>query len=177
MPEQVNTETVVGGAVIAVAAAFLLYAVSATSSGVSGSGGYRLSAEFDNVEGVNVGTDVRLAGIKVGTVTGQTLNPESFQARLDLSIDSSVSLTEDTTAKITSEGLLGGRFVALEPGGAEAKLTDGAMITYTQGAVDIWSLISQAMFERAKPAQDQASEAPSAPAADGAQPPDIPEQQ
>ncbi len=155
MSEQVNTETVVGGAVIAIAAAFLLYAVSATSSGVSGSGGYSLSAEFDNVEGVNVGTDVRLAGIKVGTVTGQTLNPDSYQARLNLSIDSSVTLTEDTTAKITSEGLLGGRFVALEPGGADTKLTDGGVISYTQGAVDIWSLISSAMFDRAKPAESK----------------------
>jgi phospholipid/cholesterol/gamma-HCH transport system substrate-binding protein len=177
MSAQVNTETVVGGAVIAAAAAFLLYAISATSGGgVTGSGGYKLSAEFDNIEGINIGTDVRLAGIKVGTVSGQGLNPDSYQARLDLLIDNSVSLTEDTTAKIASEGLLGVRFVALEPGGADTKLADGGVISYTQGAVDIWSLISQAMFERAKPsAGEKSSDAPADDAekpVDGAEPPD-----
>lgn len=141
-------ETVVGGIVIAIAAGFFFYASNVSSDGGGFSGGYKVSAEFDNIEGINVGTDVRLAGIKVGTVVGQGLNPESYQAKVDMMIDSTVALADDTNAKITSEGLLGGKFIALDQGGSETKLADGDAISYTQGAVDIWSLISQAMFEK-----------------------------
>ncbi len=142
-----TVETLIGAAVIAIAAAFFIFAYTATGSG-GGTGGYRLSAEFDNAEGINVGTDVRMAGIKVGTVVAQSLNHENFQALITMTIDPALTLAEDTTAKVTAEGLLGAKFIALEPGGAEEKLAEGGMISYTQGAVDIWSLISQAMFEK-----------------------------
>jgi phospholipid/cholesterol/gamma-HCH transport system substrate-binding protein len=149
-----NAEILTGLAVIAGAIAFLVFALRTAGVGVTSSTGYTLSADFDNIEGVNVGTDVRLAGIKVGSITKQALDPQSYQARVDMRIDPSISLSDDTTAKVASEGLLGAKFVALEPGGSEVKLSDGGIITYTQGAVDIWSLISQAMFDRAKPAND-----------------------
>ena len=138
------------------------------------SAGYTITAEFDNVEGVNVGSDIRMAGIKIGTVTGQSLNPENFQALITMSIDPAVQLTDDTSAKATSEGLLGSKFISLEPGGSETKLAAGGVINYTQGAVDIWSLISQAMFDKsgAKPAETP--QAPSAPAAPAT--PEAPEQ-
>ena len=148
-------ETLIGAAVIVIAAAFFLFAYQ--SSGKSNaSGGYRLLAEFDNASGINVGTDVRMAGVKVGTVVGQTLNHQNFQAAITLLIDPAVQLTDDVTAKVTAEGLLGSNFISLEQGGSETKLADGGMIQYTQGAVDIWSLISQAMFEKsgAKTSED-----------------------
>jgi phospholipid/cholesterol/gamma-HCH transport system substrate-binding protein len=143
-------ETIVGAAVIAVAIGFFFYASKTAGVGGSVSGGYMVIAEFDNAEGINVGTDVRLAGIKIGTVTGQSLNAENFMARLELTLDPKVSLSDDTAAKVTSEGLLGGKFIAMEPGGSETKLAQGSMMTLTQGAVDIWSLISSAMFDKAK---------------------------
>lgn len=141
-----TVETLIGAAVVVIAAVFFLFAY--TASGEGNGGGYRVSAEFDNAEGINVGTDVRMAGVKIGTVVAQALNYESFQAVITMTIDPQLKLTEDTTAKVTAEGLLGSRFIALEPGGAEAMLADGGIITSTQGAVDIWSLISQAMFEK-----------------------------
>jgi phospholipid/cholesterol/gamma-HCH transport system substrate-binding protein len=148
-------ETVVGAAVIAVAAGFLFYATSATGIRGGPSGGYKVIAEFDNAQGLSVGTDVRLAGVKIGTVTAFALNPENNFARAELTIDKSVSLTDDTAAKITSEGLLGGNFIAMDPGGSDTKLADGSVMSVTQGTVDIWSLISQAMFDRSKaPAQE-----------------------
>jgi phospholipid/cholesterol/gamma-HCH transport system substrate-binding protein len=143
-------ETLVGAAVIAIAGAFFLYASQTVGSGGAVSGGYRVIAEFDNAEGVNVGTDVRLAGVKIGTVTGQSLNTENYMARIEMTLDPTVSLADDTAAKVTSEGLLGGKFISMDPGGSETKLADGSLMTVTQGAVDIWSLISQAMFERGK---------------------------
>ena len=118
-----------------------------TSGKGHASGAYRISAEFDNAEGVSVGTDVRVAGVKIGSVVDFTLNPENFQANVVMELDPKVKLTEDATAKVTAEGLLGSKFISLEQGGAETVLADGGVISNTQGAVDIWSLISQAMFE------------------------------
>lgn len=140
-------ETIIGAAVIAIAAAFFLFAYQ-TSGKATGGDGYRLTADFDNAEGINVGTDVRMAGVKVGTVVGQNLNYENYQASITMMIDSKLQLTDDATAKVTAEGLLGSRFITIEQGGSETKLADGGVISNTQGAVDIWSLISQAMFEK-----------------------------
>ena len=142
-----TVETIVGAAVIAAALAFLLFVYR--TAGVGGpTGGYHVLAQFDNIEGVSVGTDVRVAGIKVGSVIGQSLDAKSFQAHIDMLIQPQVLLSDDSSAKITSEGLLGAKFVSLEPGGSETKLANGGEITYTQGAVDMWSLISQAMFSK-----------------------------
>lgn len=140
-------ETLIGALVVAIAAVFFVFAYQTSGKGAA-TGGYRLTAEFDNAEGVNVGTDVRMAGVKVGTVLAMALNPENFQAAVTMAVDPKVVLTEDATAKVTAEGLLGSKFIALEQGGADEKLADGGMISNTQGAVDIWSLISQAMFDK-----------------------------
>jgi phospholipid/cholesterol/gamma-HCH transport system substrate-binding protein len=145
-----KVETLVGAAVIALALGFFFYASKTAGVGGSVTGGYTVIAEFDNAEGINVGTDVRLAGIKIGTVTAQSLNAENYMARVEMTLDPKVSLSDDTAAKVTSEGLLGGKFIAMEPGGSETKLAEGSMMTLTQGAVDIWSLISSAMFDKAK---------------------------
>lgn len=161
-------ETAIGALVILIAGLFFAFAYTTSGAGKA-SNGYRVTAEFDNVEGINVGSDVRMAGIKVGTVTASSLNPSNWQAVLTFTIDPNVKLAEDTTAKITSEGLLGSKFVALDAGGSETLLADGGTITYTQGAVDIWKLISEAMFSSAKakdsPAPAPAPAAPEAPAA------------
>jgi len=144
-----SVEAAIGALVIVVAAAFFAFAYATSGQG-SVRGGYTLIAEFDNIAGVNTGTDVRLAGIKIGTVIGEMLNSENYQARVTMTIDRSVKLSDDSTAKVTSEGLLGSNFIALEPGGSETILAEGGQITNTQGAVDIWTLISEAMFEGAK---------------------------
>jgi phospholipid/cholesterol/gamma-HCH transport system substrate-binding protein len=150
-------ETLIGAAVIVIAGLFFIFAYQASGKG-STAGGYNLVAEFDNAEGINVGTDVRMAGVKVGTVLAMTLNPENYQATVTVSVDPKLQLTEDATAKVTAEGLLGSKFISLEQGGAEEKLANGGMISNTQGAVDIWSLISQAMFDKtgSKPPETQA---------------------
>jgi phospholipid/cholesterol/gamma-HCH transport system substrate-binding protein len=156
-------ETLVGAIIIAAAIGFFSYAYTTAGLGSGSGSGYHVSAEFDNASGVAVGTDVRIAGIKVGTVTGQSLNPKSFQARIDMMISPTVSLADDTSAKIASEGLLGANFVSLEPGGADEKLKEGSVISYTQGAVDLWSLISQAMFSKSSKTGDAPAK-PDAPA-------------
>ncbi len=142
-------ETIVGAFVIAIAAGFLFFAYS--SSGLSrGQGGYKLVAEFESVDGINVGSDIRLAGIKIGSVVGQKLSPETFQATITMSIDKEIKLPDDSTARVTSEGLLGEKFISIEPGGSQDKLADGGTLQYTQGAIDLWGLVSKFMFSDKK---------------------------
>jgi phospholipid/cholesterol/gamma-HCH transport system substrate-binding protein len=138
-------ETAVGALVIAIALGFFVFMYSTTGVG-KGSGGYHLTAKFKNVEGINVGSDVRMSGIKIGSVTAQSLDSQSYDAILTFAVDPIIKLPDDSTAKITSEGLLGGKFIALEPGGSETLLSDGGTITYTQGALDLWALVSDYMF-------------------------------
>lgn len=132
-----------GAAVLAAAAAFLLYAVSA--SGVGGGRGYELTARFGQVGGLAPGADVRVAGVKVGSVRDVRLDSQTFLAKARLQLDPSVQLPADSTARIASDGLLGGAHVAIEPGAAEQSLVNGAEITNTQGAVDLFGLIGRAI--------------------------------
>jgi len=137
-------ETLVGAAVLVIATLFILYGYSVTEAD-SGEG-YALNAQFDRVDGLTVGSDVRMSGIKVGTVTALTLDPQSYYAIAKFSIAGEIELPEDTSAKITSEGLLGGNYVSLSPGGSEDMLAAGDEILYTQGSVDLIGLVSQALF-------------------------------
>lgn len=124
---------------------FLAYAYTTTDVGASTTS-YPLSASFDRIDGLTVGSDVRMSGIKVGTVTGQTLDTDTFLAKVELSIDKGIELPEDTSAKIASDGLLGGSYLSLDPGGSMDLLASGDEIEFTQGSIDIMSLIGQAIF-------------------------------
>ena len=137
-------ETLVGFGVIVVAAIFVFYGYSVTDS--SNSDGYVVSAEFDRVDGLTIGSDVRMSGIKVGTVTALSLDPQSYAANVSIVIGGDIDLPDDTSAKITSEGLLGGNYISLSAGGSEDMLSGGDEILYTQGSVDLIGLVSQALF-------------------------------
>ncbi|SIO11470.1 phospholipid/cholesterol/gamma-HCH transport system substrate-binding protein [Rhodovulum sp. ES.010] len=136
-----TTEVLTGGAVLAVALGFLVYAGNATGLGGGTAGQYELTASFRSAEGVSVGTDVRLAGVKVGTVTDLTLNPETFRADARFTVDDGVALPDDSAALVASEGLLGGTFVELVPGGSPFELEPGDEVLDTQGAVSLISLL------------------------------------
>jgi len=135
-------ETGVGAVVLAAAASFLIYALSAGA--VSGhGGGYELKARFGQVGALAQGADVRVSGVKVGTVSSIVLDPKTFLAEVRLSVDPTIKLPSDSTAKITSDGLLGGSHVAIEPGGASDDLKAGGEIENTQGSVDLFGLVGQ----------------------------------
>lgn len=139
-------EAVIGALVMALSIWFIIYAYNHTERGRSG-GGYELVAIFPSVQGINIGSDVRISGVKVGTVVAQDLDHKSFQAKLKLSVANDVKLPTDTSAKIASDGLLGGSFIALSPGGADDDLKPGEQIEHTQGTVDLLGLIGQAVFK------------------------------
>lgn len=135
-----RTEVTVGAAVVAVAAGFLLYASQFTGVS-SGGAGYPLTASFRSLEGVTVGTDVRLAGVKIGSVTGIALNPQTFRADTQFTIQNGIDLPDDSAVVISSEGLLGGNFVEILPGGSPFNLEEGAEIEDTQSAVSLVGLL------------------------------------
>ncbi len=134
------TEIATGAAVLAVAVGFFLYA--GQIAGISGQGGATsFWASFRSVEGIAVGTDVRLAGVKVGSVTGLELNPETFRADATFSVIEGIELPEDTAVVISTEGLLGGSFVELLPGGSPFNLEPGAEIEDTQSSISVVNLL------------------------------------
>ncbi|MCT8330584.1 outer membrane lipid asymmetry maintenance protein MlaD [Albidovulum sediminis] len=137
-----TAEVLTGAAVLAAALGFLVYA--GQGSGLAPTAGsYPLKASFRSVEGITVGTDVRLAGVKVGTVTSLSLNPQTFFADATISVKSDVLLPDDSAILISSEGLLGGSFVELQPGGSLENFAPGAEIEDTQGAVSVVNLLSK----------------------------------
>lgn len=139
---ETTTEVIVGAAVLAVAAAFLLYLTQAAGMG-GRAGSYPLHANFRSVEGVNVGTDIRLAGVSVGTVTGLSLNSDTYRADVELSIDEGIQIPDDSAAVVASEGLLGGTFVEIVPGGSMGFLASGATFESTQGAISVIQLLTK----------------------------------
>ncbi len=137
-------ELATGAVVLLVAAGFLAYALVNTGRGALG--GTRLSARFDNVGSVTAGSDVRVAGVKVGSVTGLRIDPQSFQAVLDFTVQTDLKLPTDSSAVISTGGLLGGAFVTLSPGGGDTILRDGQMITITQSASNLEDLLGKFIF-------------------------------
>ncbi len=138
------TEVLVGGAVLAAAVGFFLYAGQITGF-ESGGSSYGLTASFRSADGISVGTDVRLAGVRVGSVTGLALNPETFRADVDFSVSDGIAVPDDTQAVIASEGLLGGNFLELVPGGSAFNLAPGDEVYETQSAVSLTTLILRAV--------------------------------
>jgi phospholipid/cholesterol/gamma-HCH transport system substrate-binding protein len=143
-------ETVVGLVVLALAGTFLAYALDAGGAG-RGAGGYVLTARFDQAGGLAPGASVRVAGVKVGSVSAVTLDPKTYLAVARLELDPSVRLPADSTAKIGTDGLLGGAHVAIAPGGAPEDLKANGEIENTQGAVDLFGLIGQVIRPQPAP--------------------------
>jgi phospholipid/cholesterol/gamma-HCH transport system substrate-binding protein len=135
-----RAEVLAGGAVLAVAIGFLVFAAQGAGFTATGDS-YPLTASFRSVEGVQVGTDVRLAGVKVGSVTALTLNPQTFYADATITVQEGIVLPDDSTIAISSEGLLGGTFVEIMPGGSLDNIPPGGEILDTQGAVSLITLL------------------------------------
>ena len=144
MAQRSLTETLAGAVVLAVAAGFLGYAV--VNTGRASVGGYPLHARFDRIDGVNVGADVRIAGVKVGSITEATVDPKSFQADVSFTVQDAMHLPTDTSAEITTDGLLGGKYIALVPGGEDKTIPPGGRVTITQSSISLEQLVGKYIF-------------------------------
>ena len=135
-----RAEILAGAAVLAVALGFLVWA--GRGEGLTGNTGtYPLHAAFRSVEGISVGTDVRMAGVKIGAVTAIRLDPKTFFADTTIAIDQGIELPDDSAILVSAEGLLGGNYIEIMPGGSLENLAAGDEILDTQGAVSVLSLM------------------------------------
>jgi phospholipid/cholesterol/gamma-HCH transport system substrate-binding protein len=149
-------EIVIGAVVLLIAAGFLAYAIA--NSGRSTASGYTLYARFDHIDGLGIGNDVRVAGVKVGSVNQERIDPKSFQAIVGFSVRDDIKLPKDSAAIITSESLLGGKYLSLQPGGDEATLQPGQTVTITQGSISLEDLLGKYIFSTTgapKPGEQQ----------------------
>lgn len=134
-----TVETLIGAIVIAIAVIFVVYAYQTTGTAM---GGYELQAKMNRVDGIAVGTDVRLAGVKVGNVRALTLGPD-YLVTVHMDINKDVKVPDDSSLMVTSSGLLGSSYLAIAPGGSDKMLSAGGFIKNTQGALDMMGLINK----------------------------------
>lgn len=157
-------ETVLGAVVLFVAAFFLIF--SYKTANVSTGTGYRLVADFSGTGGLKPGDDVQISGVKIGSVSAVDLNPETYLARVTVMIEQDVKVPDDTAALISSESLMGGRYMALEPGGSDKMLGPDGRIPFTQAPQNLEQLLGQFIFsmqgDKAKNAAGDAADTASA---------------
>ena len=137
-------ETLLGAVVLAVALGFLTWAYGRSDAGDPG--GYTLRAKFDRIDGLDMGGDVRISGIKVGQVLAQELDPATYRAQIVFSVRNGIELPADSSAAIVSSGLLGGKYLSVVPGGDDRVLADGGEIKLTQSSVNLEDLIGRYIF-------------------------------
>jgi len=143
--KQNMVETILGAFVLVVAVLFFIYGVG-VGSPTAGSGTYSISAQFTDIGALNVGDDVKISGVPVGTVAAVNLDPLIYNADVTLAINDDIAVPYDTSARISSEGLLGGTYLALDVGGDSEMLVDGDAIAITQSAQNLEQLLGQFIF-------------------------------
>lgn len=136
-------ETVIGAAVLAVAGGFLVYAANTADIGFSG-GGYEVTSEFRKIEGLNVGGDVQISGVKVGTISGIDLNTERYRPIVAMTLRQDVKVPEDSLVEISSEGLLGSNYLNIVPGASDFMIEPGGELE-SEPYVSLVDLIKIAM--------------------------------
>lgn len=137
-------EIIVGTFVLLCATFFFFSSFNSTKTTTSG--GYNLIAKFDNADGIASGSDVKISGVKVGTVISQSLDAKNFRATLKINLNQEVQLPSDSSAKISSEGLLGSKYLSISPGGDDENLKDGEEIQFTQSSVNFEDLLGKFIF-------------------------------
>lgn len=137
-------ETVMGAVVLAIAIGFLAFVYNQSS--IKEVDGYIIKASFDDLSGIAAGSQVRIGGVKVGVVESLDLDPKTFLANAHMTIQNDVKLPKDSSAAVVSNGLLGEKFIKLEPGGDDATLAAGDAIKFTQSSVSFEELIGKFVF-------------------------------
>lgn len=137
-------ETILGAVVVCVAATFLIYSINKADVGAAV--GYNVTADFSSIGGLKPGDAVQISGVKVGTVAFVELMQETYLARVHMTIKDGYALPTDTAALISSESLLGGQYLALEPGADEEMIENGGAIQYTQAPQNLEQLLGQFIF-------------------------------
>ena len=127
--------------VLLAAALFLFYIYFTVDTKLFKSDGFHLNARFDNIEGIVTGSKVKLSGVNIGTVKSISLEPDSFFALITMNFDKEFNFPDDTEASIQLEGLLGGSYISILPGGSDVILLNNEEILYTQGSTSLLNLM------------------------------------
>ena len=139
-------ETVVGFLVIVLASVFFYDAYKSTHVSYGSEGGYEIEAKFERVDGLNVGGDIKIGGIRVGKITNMNLDPKTFQAVASFKIKNGINIPVDSTAAIVSSGLLGEKYVTIMPGAESDFIANKGVLQFTQSSVNLESLLGKFMF-------------------------------
>lgn len=137
-------ETITGAIVLLIAGLFFAFGYQFSTS--SHKQTIKIFAQFDRVDGVSVGNDVRIGGVTIGHVNHISINKKNFKAIVGIDIDASLKIPSDSSAEIVSESLMGGKFVNISPGGDEIFLKAGDTISLTQSSVSLEGLLSKYIF-------------------------------
>lgn len=146
-------ETIIGAVVLMVAGIFTAFAY--VSADLNTGGGYTVTANFNKVSGLAVGGDVRMSGIKIGTIVSQELDTETFLAKVTMNLRDDIELPVDSAAVIANESLLGGSYMEIVPGGDTETIKSGGKIEYTQDPVDIVQLLGKFIFSASSSAKKE----------------------
>ena len=143
--KQEKLEILVGFLVILMALAFFVFAYNLSNFN-SVNNGYSITAKFQNIDGITKGSDVKLAGIKIGYVDTVTIEDGTYYALVGLHIDEKIEIPSDSRAVVSTSGLLGGKYILINPGGGDEYIADGGKIKFTQSALNIEDLIGKLMY-------------------------------
>src|SRR3954471_17260804 len=132
-------ETVIGAIVIAVAVIFLAFAYMRTGTGSFS--GYELNARMPKVDGLGIGTDVRLGGIKIGSISDLTLDPKTYLVTVHMNIRDDIKIPADSSVLVTSAGFLGSQYLSITPGGDDKMMVAGGFFENAQGSIDVMNLV------------------------------------
>lgn len=151
-------ETLLGAVVLIGAVYFLIFSYKA--GGVAAPDGFHVYADFAGIGGLKPGDDVEISGVKVGKVASVELSPETYLARVHMSLDSALKLPADSAALISSQSLLGGKYMAIQPGADEEMIPPGGKIQYTQAPQNLEELLGKFIFSMQNEKKEDSAEAP-----------------
>ncbi len=148
-------ETLTGAFVLLVATWFLLFFMRHNTGLNIENDQYSLFAKFDQADGISVGTPVRISGVKVGVITSEHIDPKSYFAVINFSVSKDIKIPTDSTAKISSEGLIGGKYLSIIPGGDDNILKSGEEVRFTQSSINLETLIGKMIFSKSDPSSEK----------------------
>ncbi|MCT4635773.1 MAG: outer membrane lipid asymmetry maintenance protein MlaD [Rickettsiales bacterium] len=150
-------ETITGALILGIAAWFLMFFMD-QNTGVSVAGNhYNLTAKFEQADGIAVGTPVKIGGVKVGVITDQELDPRTYFAVIKMSLNDKIKVPTDSIAKISSEGLIGGKYLSIVPGADDNMINKNGEIQFTQSSISLETLISKMVFSSSNDEEDNST--------------------